>query len=142
MTLSLARLESLLLSLPNRYPALLIDRIDAVTPGVEARGMKCVTINEPFFQGHFPAYPVLPGVLVLEALVQLSILLAHATDANAVFVVAGIDAARFKRQVVPGDLLRLESRVVTGAAYAVQAWVGDELAAEAQVTLGATGAGS
>jgi len=142
MTLSLARLESLLLSLPNRYPALLIDRIDAVTPGVEARGMKCVTINEPCFQGHFPGYPVLPGVLVLEALVQLSILLAQATDANAVFVVAGIDAARFKRQVVPGDLLRLESRVVTLSAYAVQAWVGDELAAEAQVTLGATGAGS
>lgn len=140
MTLSLARLESLLLSLPNRYPGLLIDRIDAVTPGVEARGMKCVTINEPCFQGHFPGYPVLPGVLVLEALVQLSILLAQATDANAVFVVAGIDTARFKRQVVPGDLLRLESRVVTLSAYAVQAWVGDEIAAEAQITLDATGA--
>lgn len=140
MTLSLARLESLLLSLPNRYPGLLIDRIDAVTPGVEARGMKCVTINEPCFQGHFPGYPVLPGVLVLEALVQLSILLAQATDANAVFVVAGIDTARFKRQVVPGDLLRLESRVVTLSAYAVHAWVGDELAAEAQITLDATGA--
>jgi 3-hydroxyacyl-[acyl-carrier-protein] dehydratase len=137
MTLSLARLESLLQSLPNRYPSLLIDRIDAVVPGTEARGMKCVTINEPCFQGHFPGYPVLPGVLVLEALVQLSIVLAHATNAHASFVVAGIDGVRFKRQVVPGDLLRLESRVGTGASYAVQAWVGDQLAAEAQVTLGA-----
>lgn len=137
MTLSLARLESLLQSLPNRYPALLIDRIDAVAPGGEARGMKCVTINEPCFQGHFPGYPVLPGVLVLEALVQLSILLAHATDAQGAFVVTGIDNVRFKRQVVPGDLLRLESRATPGAAFAVQAWVGDQLAAEAEITLGA-----
>jgi 3-hydroxyacyl-[acyl-carrier-protein] dehydratase len=137
MTLSLARLESLLQSLPNRYPSLLIDRIDAVEPGTEARGMKCVTINEPCFQGHFPGYPVLPGVLVLEALVQLSIVLAHATDVHASFAVAAIDGVRFKRQVVPGDLLRLESRKEAGAAYAVQAWVGDQLAAEAQVTLGA-----
>ncbi len=137
MTLSLARLETLLQSLPNRYPTLLLDRIDAVEPGREARGMKCVTINEPCFQGHFPGYPVLPGVLVLEALVQLSIVLAHATDANASFGVTGIDAVRFKRQVVPGDLLRLESRMDAGSAFAVQAWVGDQLAAEAQVTLGA-----
>lgn len=137
MTLSLARLESLLQSLPNRYPSLLIDRIDAVAPGSEARGMKCVTINEPCFQGHFPGYPVLPGVLVLEALVQLSILLAHATDAHGAFVVTGIDGVRFKRQVVPGDLLRLESRATSGAAFAVQAWVGDQLAAEAEITLGA-----
>ncbi len=136
MTLSLARLEALLQSLPNRYPTLLLDRIDAVTPGSEARGMKCVTINEPCFQGHFPGYPVLPGVLVLEALVQLSIVLAHATDAQASFVVTGIDGVRFKRQVVPGDRLRLESRMAPGAAFAVQAWVGDQLAAEAQVTLG------
>ena len=137
MTLSLARLESLLQSLPNRYPSLLIDRIEAVEPGSEARGMKCVTINEPCFQGHFPGYPVLPGVLVLEALVQLSIVLAHATDADASYVVTGIDGVRFKRQVVPGDLLRLESRMAPGAVFAVQAWVGDQLAAEAQVTLGA-----
>jgi 3-hydroxyacyl-[acyl-carrier-protein] dehydratase len=138
MTLSLARLESLLQSLPNRYPTLLIDRIDAVEPGTEARGMKCVTINEPCFQGHFPGYPVLPGVLVLEALVQLSIVLAHATDAHASLVVTGIDNVRFKRQVVPGDLLRLESRMAPGSAFAVQAWVGDQLAAEALVTLGAS----
>jgi 3-hydroxyacyl-[acyl-carrier-protein] dehydratase len=137
MTLSLARLESLLQSMPNRYPTLLIDRIDAVVPGGEARGMKCVTINEPCFQGHFPGYPVLPGVLVLEALVQLSILLAHAADAHGTFVVTGIDSVRFKRQVVPGDLLRLESRATPGAAFAVQAWVGDQLAAEAEITLGA-----
>jgi 3-hydroxyacyl-[acyl-carrier-protein] dehydratase len=136
MTLSLARLESLLQSLPNRYPSLLIDRIDAVTPASEARGMKCVTINEPCFQGHFPGYPVLPGVLVLEALIQLSILLAHATDAHAGFVVTGIDGVRFKRQVVPGDMLRLESRLTAGGAFAVQAWVGDQLAAEAEITLG------
>lgn len=142
MTLSLARLETLLQSLPNRYPNLLIDRIDAMAPGVEARGMKCVTINEPCFQGHFPGYPVLPGVLVLEALIQLSILLAHAMDANAPLVVTAIDGVRFKRQVVPGDLLRIESRVTSGSVYAVQAWVGDRLAAEAQVTLGAADSGA
>ncbi|MEP7327927.1 MAG: 3-hydroxyacyl-ACP dehydratase FabZ [Betaproteobacteria bacterium] len=142
MTLSLAALEALVRSLPHRYPSLLIDRIDAVTPGKEARGMKCVTMNEPCFQGHFPDYPVLPGVLVLEALVQLSILLAHSTDVDLPTDVQGVDGARFKRQVVPGDLLRLETRATAPTIYMVQAWVGDELAAEAKITLGTPGAGS
>lgn len=139
MTPSLSELEALIRTLPHRYPSLLIDRIDAVVPGSEARGMKGVTINEPCFEGHFPDYPVLPGVLVLEALVQLSILLAQMTDPGLPTDVAGIDAARFKRQVVPGDRLRLESRVAGPSVYQVQAWVGDDLAAEARITLGTPG---
>ena len=74
--MTLAELEALLRTLPRRYPALLVDRIDECVPGQSARGLKCVTVNEPYFQGHFPGYPVMPGVLVLEALVQLSTLLA------------------------------------------------------------------
>ena len=140
MTPSLAALEALVRSLPQRYPSLLIDRIDAVVPGSEARGLKCVTINEPCFEGHFPGYPVLPGVLVLEALVQLSILLAHTTDPSLPTAVAGIDAVRFKRQVVPGDRLRLEARMAGPSVYQVQAWVGNDLAAEAKITLGAPAA--
>lgn len=142
MTPSLSALEELIRSLPHRYPSLLIDRVDAVVPGSEARGLKCVTINEPCFEGHFPDYPVLPGVLVLEALVQLSILLAHATDPGLPYDVSGIDAARFKRQVVPGDRLRLETRVAGPSVYQVQAWVGEDLAAEAKVTLGSPGTAS
>jgi len=136
MTPSLSVLEALVRSLPHRYPSLLIDRIDAVTAGSEARGVKSVTINEPCFKGHFPGYPVLPGVLVLEALVQLSILLAQATDTTLPVNVSNIDGARFKRQVVPGDQLRLETRAAGPSVYHVQAWVGDDMAAEAKITLG------
>ncbi|MEO6566798.1 MAG: 3-hydroxyacyl-ACP dehydratase FabZ [Casimicrobiaceae bacterium] len=140
MTPSLSELEALIRTLPHRYPSLLIDRIDAVVSGIEARGLKCVTINEPCFEGHFPGYPVLPGVLVLEALVQLCILLAHTTDPGLPTAVSGIETARFKRQVVPGDRLRLETRVAGPSIYQVQAWVADDLAAEAKITLGTPGA--
>ena len=128
-------LPSILALLPHRYPRLLVDRITEHQPGVLARALKNVTVNEPFFQGHFPGYPVMPGVLIIEALVQLSALLAH--DHSFRLDLAGINGARFKRQVSPGDQLLLETRmgpVQDGAGtFAVQATVDGELAAEAQL---------
>jgi len=128
-------LAAILATLPHRYPRLLVDRITEHEPGLLARAVKNVTVNEPFFQGHFPGYPVMPGVLVIEALVQLSALLAH--DHGLALDISGIAGARFKRQVAPGDRLMLESRmdpVVDGAGrFAVQAVVEGEVAAEAQL---------
>lgn len=96
--------------IPHRYPFLLVDRIIELEPGQRAVGLKCVTRNEPFFAGHFPDYPVMPGVLIAEALAQVgAVAVLRAIDAGerAPFL-AGLDAFRFKRQVVPGDVLRLE----------------------------------
>jgi 3-hydroxyacyl-[acyl-carrier-protein] dehydratase len=128
-------LAAILASLPHRYPRLLVDRMIEHEPGLRASALKNVTVNEPFFQGHFPGYPVMPGVLVIEALVQLSAVLAR--DHGLTLDISGIAGARFKRQVAPGDRLMLESRmdpVVDGAGgFAVQATVEGELAAEAQL---------
>ena len=130
-----ALLTALLTRLPHRYPKLLIDRLTEHEPGRLARALKNVTVNEPFFEGHFPGYPVMPGVLVIEALVQLSALLAH--DHGLALDLNGVASARFKRQVSPGDQLQLEAQmgpVVEGAgSFAVQAFVDGELAAEAQL---------
>ncbi len=134
--MTLGELESLLHTLPRRYPALLVDRIDECIPGASARGMKCVTVNEPYFQGHFPGYPVMPGVLVLEALVQLSTLLAVESGQPVPDTIRTIDNARFKRQVIPGDLLMLETRFVANDTFAIRASVDGETAAEAQIVLG------
>ncbi len=96
--------------IPHRYPFLLVDRIVEIEYGVRAVGIKNVTINEPFFQGHFPDYPVMPGVLIVEALAQVgavAILGMEEFQGKMPFF-AGIDGIRFKRQVKPGDTLRLE----------------------------------
>jgi 3-hydroxyacyl-[acyl-carrier-protein] dehydratase len=133
-------LTAILAPLPHRYPKLLVDRITEHVPGELARGLKNVTVNEPHFQGHFPGYPVMPGVLIIEALVQLSALLAH--DRGLALDLSGISGARFKRQVGPGDQLQLETRmgaVVDGAgSFAVQAAVDGELAAEAELLVAFT----
>jgi 3-hydroxyacyl-[acyl-carrier-protein] dehydratase len=128
--------------LPHRYPFLLVDRVVATEPNKSIRGIKNVTMNEPFFQGHFPGYPVMPGVLVIEALAQLASILAwkivgrRPGDGSLIFF-AGIDNCRFRRQVVPGDQLVLEAnvqRMVRGVGkFAVQARVGDDVAAEADL---------
>src|SRR5207237_6996412 len=107
----------ILKQLPHRYPFLLVDRVLSCDPGVSIRGLKNVTFNEPFFQGHFPGFPLMPGVLVIEALAQLSALLAfYSGDAKpcgkSLIYFAGIDGARFTRQVVPGDRLILVCEVV------------------------------
>jgi 3-hydroxyacyl-[acyl-carrier-protein] dehydratase len=99
--------------IPHRYPFLLVDRIVEVEYGVRAVGIKNVTVNEPFFQGHFPNYPVMPGVLIVEALAQVGAvaLLGMEEYRGKMAFFAGIDGVRFKRQVKPGDTLRLEVEV-------------------------------
>lgn len=99
--------------LPHRYPFLLVDRVVEVVPGESLVAIKNVTINEPFFTGHFPGNPVMPGVLIVEALAQAGGLLIHASqpekpDFDYYLYLAGVDKARFRRAVVPGDQLRLE----------------------------------
>ena len=98
--------------LPHRFPFLLIDRVLECEPGVRLTAVKNVTVNEPFFQGHFPHYPVFPGVLILEAMAQATGLLAFRTqgiqpDDNTLYLFVGVDKARFKRQVEPGDSLEI-----------------------------------
>ena len=127
--------------LPHRYPFLLVDRVLDYAPGKSIRALKNVTINEPFFQGHFPGFPLMPGVLVIEALAQVSGLLAFlsgdAQSGNSLIYFAGIDNARFKRQVVPGDQLILEAevvRVIRGVGkFRAKASVEGHLACEAEL---------
>ena len=99
--------------MPHRYPFLLVDRVLELEPGVRISAIKNVTANEPFFQGHFPEHPVMPGVLMIEALAQAAAVLTYVTlktsyPEGTLFYFAGIDGARFKRPVGPGDQLRLE----------------------------------
>ena len=128
--------------LPHRYPFLLVDRVLACEPGKMLRAVKNVTMNEPFFQGHFPGHPVMPGVMVIEALAQAAAILAYRTTGtgpggDALFFFAGIDHARFRRQVVPGDQLHLEVdliRIARGLGkFRTRALVGGAVAAEAEL---------
>jgi len=126
--------------LPHRYPFLLIDRVVEVVPRKRIVAIKNVTANEPFFQGHFPGFPVMPGVLIVEALAQAGcvLVLRDLEDrANKVPFFAGIDSCRFRRPVVPGDQLRLELSVLRQRGISTKmngkAYVGDELAAEAEI---------
>jgi 3-hydroxyacyl-[acyl-carrier-protein] dehydratase len=128
--------------LPHRYPMLLVDRVLDWEAGRFVRGVKNVSINEPFFQGHFPAYPVMPGVLVIEAMAQVAGLLTMLSDVarrdgSQLVLFAGIDDARFKRPVVPGDVLDIEvvlDRFLRGIGkFSCVARVGGELAAEATI---------
>jgi 3-hydroxyacyl-[acyl-carrier-protein] dehydratase len=135
-------IEEIMRYLPHRYPFLLVDRITALEDGKSIRGIKNVTMNEPFFQGHFPGYPVMPAVLVIEALAQIASILAwkiagrSPADGSLIFF-AGIDNARVRRQVRPGDQLGLESevqRMVRGIGkFAVRAKVDGEIVAEADL---------
>ncbi|MBK9115377.1 MAG: 3-hydroxyacyl-ACP dehydratase FabZ [Betaproteobacteria bacterium] len=133
--MTLAELDDLLRTLPRRYPALLVDRLLACEPGRSARGVKCVTVGESYFQGHFPDYPVMPGVLMLEALIQLSTLLSCASGQGVPGTVRSLDRVRFKRQVIPGDQLLLETRMEGGGRFSLKASVAGETATEAEVVL-------
>ena len=102
--------------LPHRYPFLLVDRVLAIEPGLSLIGLKNVSFNEPFFLGHFPQRPIMPGVLILEALAQATGILAFKSDGvrpdrQSMYYLAGVDNARFKRPVGPGDQLILEVRL-------------------------------
>lgn len=128
--------------LPHRYPFLLVDRVVECEPGKRILAYKNVTINEPFFVGHFPHFPVMPGVLIIEALAQAAAILSFKTmqtkpDDKSVYYFAGIDGARFKRPVVPGDKLELESSIVYNRRgiwkYSVTARVDGQVAAEAEL---------
>ncbi|MBI5632473.1 MAG: 3-hydroxyacyl-ACP dehydratase FabZ [Nitrospirae bacterium] len=125
--------------LPHRYPFLLVDRIIAMEANVSITGVKNVTINEPFFQGHFPGQPIMPGVLIIEAMAQVGGVLAFSTgtDAKSVFFMS-IEKAKFRKPVVPGDQMKMELRVVQqrGNVWKLSgvAKVDDKVVAEADFT--------
>jgi 3-hydroxyacyl-[acyl-carrier-protein] dehydratase len=135
-------IHRILKKLPHRYPILLVDRVLELEKGVRIRALKNVSINEPFFTGHFPKRPVMPGVLMLEALAQTAALLSFETagqdpDDNTVYYFVGIDGARFKRPVEPGDQLVLDVSLLRAKAgiykFAARASVNGELAVEAEL---------
>jgi 3-hydroxyacyl-[acyl-carrier-protein] dehydratase len=135
--LDAAQIQALI---PHRYPFLLVDRIVELEPGKRAVGIKNVSIGEPFFQGHFPDHPLMPGVLIVEALAQTGAVLVLSDPAHKgrIPLFAGIDNCRFRHQVRPGDTLRLEMEVTgvrgpIGRGHA-RAFVGETLACEADLT--------
>ena len=135
-------IHQILKQLPHRYPILLVDRVLEIDKGKRIKALKNVSINEPYFSGHFPHRPVMPGVLMLEALAQAAALLAFdmlgtTPDDKTVYYFAGIDGARFKRPVEPGDQLLLEvtlDRMKAGIfKFKACAKVGEEIATEAEL---------
>jgi 3-hydroxyacyl-[acyl-carrier-protein] dehydratase len=135
-------IHQILKQLPHRYPFLLVDRVLALEKGKYIKALKNVTMNEPFFAGHFPHRPVMPGVLMLEAMAQAAALLAFDTlgaapDNKSVYYFAGIDGARFKRPVEPGDQLVMDvtlERAKSGVfKFKGVSRVGDEIACEAEL---------
>ena len=135
-------IQEILEYLPHRYPFLLIDRVIECELGKRIRALKNVSVNEPYFNGHFPYYKVMPGVLIVEAMAQAAAILSFRTmgikpDDKSVYYFAGIDRARFKKPVMPGDQLVLEvsiERTVRSVVkYAGKAYVGDALVAEAEL---------
>ena len=135
-------INEILSYLPHRYPFLLVDRVVEIEEGKRIVAIKNVTINEPFFPGHFPGHPVMPGVLIVEAMAQVAALLSFKSmgvkpDENSVVLFAGIDNVRFKRQVVPGDQLVFEVEILQSKRniykYKGVARVDGQLATEAEL---------
>ena len=130
--------------LPHRYPFLLLDRVTELVVGESVKGYKNVTINEQMFSGHFPGEPILPGVLILEAMAQLSGVLAFETKGTrpadgVVYLFGGVERARFRRPVIPGDRLDMHSKIVADRSimmkFDCEAYVGDELACSATLSV-------
>jgi 3-hydroxyacyl-[acyl-carrier-protein] dehydratase len=128
--------------LPHRYPILLVDRVVDVVPGERITALKNVSVNEPFFPGHYPHHPVMPGVLIIEAMAQTAAILSFKTmgnkpDDNSVYYFVGIDGARFKRPVSPGDQLIMEVTLLMSKRgmwkFAGTAKVDGQVAAEAEL---------
>ena len=142
MELNIDQIEAIL---PHRYPFLLVDRITECVPGESAKGIKCVTTNEPFFQGHFPGFKVMPGVLIIEALAQVGAvaILTEAGSEGRLALFGGIKNARFKRQVRPGDVLELSCQLTARKGPVgfgtAEARVGGKLACKAELTFALTG---
>ena len=135
-------IHEILQHLPHRYPFLLIDRVLSVEPGKNIVALKNVSINEPFFPGHYPHHPVMPGVLIIEAMAQAAALLSFKSqgtkpDDNSVYYFVGIDNARFKRPVSPGDQLIIKAEILRNMRglwkFKVVAEVDGLLAAEAEL---------
>ena len=138
--MSVLNISQIMEILPHRQPMLLIDSVEEIEYGVRAVAKKCVSFNEPFFAGHFPEEPVMPGVLIVEALAQTGAVAILGTDENRgkTAYVASINSAKFKRKVVPGDILTLETEIIKvkgpiGVGKAT-AKVGDEIACIAELT--------
>ncbi len=134
-------IQRILSILPHRYPFLLVDRVVECVPGSHIKAYKNVSVNEPFFQGHFPGVPIMPGVLILEALAQTGGLLAAAGMgdlADKLFLFTGLDGVKFRRQVVPGDRLDLECSNMRMklklCKMEARDFVDGKLAAEARIT--------
>ncbi len=142
MELNIDQIEAIL---PHRYPFLLVDRITECTPGEGAKGLKCVTANEPFFPGHFPGFRVMPGVLIIEALAQVGAvaLLTQEENQGKLALFGGIKNARFKRQVRPGDVLELSCQLTARKGPVgfgtAEARVDGKLACKAELTFALTG---
>ena len=135
-------IQEILALLPHRFPIILVDRVLELEPGKRIVAIKNVSANEPVFSGHFPHYPVMPGVLILESMAQASAVLAfvsagHKAQSDSLYYFAGIDKARFKRPVVPGDQMRLEvtiDRELRGVAkFTARALVDGQVACEAEL---------
>ncbi|WP_304170235.1 3-hydroxyacyl-ACP dehydratase FabZ [Phenylobacterium aquaticum] len=130
----------ILARIPHRYPFLLVDRAEDFVANESVVGIKCVSVNEPFFQGHFPDYPVMPGVLIVEAMAQTGAVLMSKTldvdPAGKTIFFTSLDNCRFRAPVRPGDVLRMNVRIVKSRGglfkFAGQAMVGDRIAAEAE----------
>jgi 3-hydroxyacyl-[acyl-carrier-protein] dehydratase len=142
MSMTTMDINEVMKRLPHRYPFLLIDRVLSLELDVEIVALKNVSMNEPFFPGHYPHFPVMPGVLIIEALAQAAAILAFtggsgAVDDSKVYYFVGIDNARFKRPVVPGDQLILTIKPIFNrrgfGKFSAVAKVGDEVAAEAEI---------
>ncbi|MFC4558048.1 3-hydroxyacyl-ACP dehydratase FabZ [Virgibacillus kekensis] len=133
-------IEQIKETIPHRYPFLLVDKVTEIEEGKRVVALKNVTANEPFFQGHFPDYPVMPGVLIVEALAQAGAIAVLGIEENKgkIGFLAGLDKCRFKRQVKPGDQLKLDVEIIRikgpiGKGKAV-ATVDGEVACEAEIT--------